>query len=252
MKNNLPRRYTLGDLLRIDPLGTLCAQETEASAVFNKTHQEDAIITAKFFKTMNEVFRAHAEAREAAKLYSTETTEGLRYWARLLDLPEAEIVRARDHQERWKQLVASMTPDQSLLRSWWQLKKRSGIKDVDQQNFPTTFVRPTLVLYSADWCRPCKLMRPTFARLVPFFDKADVCSGHDVLLRKEQGIQFVPQFVAYFPSGATVSSHVGGTTQEVWNTMNNLITLGQHWSGKGCSTCTEDKCAIVPRIAADV
>ena len=250
MKNSLPRKYALEDLLRIDPLGTLYAQEATSYVAFNefdKTHRADALITAKFFKAMNEVFRTRPEARAAAQRYNTETAEGLQYWARLLDLPEAEIIRAREHQERWQQLVTSMTPDQSLLRSWWQLKKRAGITDVDRQNFPTTILRPMLVLYSADWCRPCKLMRPTFARLVPFFDKAAVRSGHDVALRKEQDIQFIPQFVAYFPNGATVSSRVGDTTQEVWDTMNNLITLGQHWSGKSRYACTEDGCTIIPQ-----
>ena len=66
-------------------------------------------------------------------------------------------------------------------------------------------------------------MRPTFARLVPFFDKADVFYCHDETLRQDHGVKFIPQFVAHFPDGARVSSHVGSTTREVWETMSKLI-----------------------------
>ena len=91
-------------------------------------------------------------------------------------------------------------------------------------------------------------MRPTFARLVPFFDKADVRYCDDDAYRSQLGVKFIPQFVAYFPSGASVHAHVGDTTHEVWSTMNNLIVLGKNFEGRGTLTCTDDTCAITPFV----
>jgi len=138
-------------------------------------------------------------------------------------------------------------PNVALIRSWRALKKKAGIKDVDEKDFPKTLERPMLVLYSADWCPPCRMMRPTFARLVPFFDKAEVHYTHveDWKWAKSQGVKGIPQFVAYFPNGARVSSNVGSTTKEIWETMHKLIALGRGWEGAGELVCDGDSCKII-------
>ena len=88
-------------------------------------------------------------------------------------------------------------------------------------------------------------MRPTFARLVPFFkEKAEVFYCHDDEWRRSRGIDSIPRFEMYFPSGAVVGSHVPGTTREIWETMNNLLTLGKSYTGKGMLECTDEKCEI--------
>ena len=107
--------------------------------------------------------------------------------------------------------------------------------------------RPMLVLYSADWCDPCRWLRPTFARLVRFYDKAEVRYCNEDEWRRSRGVDFIPQFVAYFPNGARVNCDAGSTTKELWETMNKLITLGESWSGEGELVCDQYSSAIVPK-----
>jgi thiol-disulfide isomerase/thioredoxin len=246
VKNLLPRKYTLEDLLCVDPIGTIHREQDEAIASFNKLHPA-------LLSTFQNVARAQAAACRAdpglvarSNEYRITTKSGRRSTSLLLNLPLEDVLSAYEYHRAFVRMISKITPRGSLIRSWYNEKKRVSIVDVGKDNFPTTITRPMLVLYSADWCPPCRIMRPTFARLVSFFDKADVRYCHDDEWRITRGVKFIPQFVAYFPDGSSVSAHVGSTTQQVWDTMNNLIMLGKNFKGHGTLTCTDEKCEINP------
>ena len=92
------------------------------------------------------------------KKLNLESRDGMQALAKLINIRE-ELVFLADKFKKGG-------PNVALIRSWRALKKKAGIKDVDEKDFPKTLERPMLVLYSADWCPPCRMMRPTFARHV--------------------------------------------------------------------------------------
>ncbi len=246
MNSGLPRDYTLADLLRVDPIGKLNAGVTASLEQFNATHPLDHELYVSVI--MKQITLRATDPEKIAELenHDRESAEGKRAITTILNISPEDFERVVRHQNDRAGAMKDAHPEKTLIRSWRALKHRAGILDVGPDNFPTALTRPLLVLYSADWCPPCRVMRPTFARLRHFFDKADVSYCHDDEWRRSRGIEFIPQFVVYFPSGAEVSSGVPGTTQDLWAVMNNLVTLGQSFDGKGVLECTDEKCEIVP------
>ena len=135
--------------------------------------------------------------------------------------------------------------------AWEYLLFLSPITVVDATNFPRDEKEPVIVFFSADWCFPCQITKPVFARLSHFFDKAGLYYCADVEVREREGIEWIPQLVAYFPDGK-ISSHCGGTTEELWNNLNMLITLGRDATGDNELVCGEGGvCALQPKQKPD-
>ena len=76
--------------------------------------------------------------------------------------------------------------------------------------------RPMLVMFSASWCAPCKMMiaqvfpddkvKAALKDVVPVYVDSEV----DVALATENGIRAYPTFVCLSPTGQSVTSRVGG------------------------------------------
>ncbi len=243
VQNKLPRNYTLSDLLALDPVGTLYRQMGNDHEAFIAAHKEAHGVFLSVIKAKGALRESSPEQFAAVQQLDANTETGKAEIARILGISAETIAQAQTHLANM--IRATSAPAHTLIRSWRALKARANIADLAPEDFPFVLTRPMLTLYSADWCPPCRVMRPTFARLVPFFDKAEVRYCHDDELQKDRGVQFIPQFVASFPNGAEVSSHVPATTQGIWDTMNNLIVLGKNWEGKGELSCTDEKCEIV-------
>lgn len=246
MKSVLPRNFTLEDVLAADHVGEIY----DAREMAIKKYDLENTLTLSAYEKMNDVrdklYSQDDDLKKNIQQCSWETVEGRVAIAALLGLPLETIDNAHQYVTGFMDAYTTSVSDQMLLRSWRALKYRANIPDVGPGNFPTVLTKPFLVLYSADWCPPCRVIRPTFARLRRFFDKADVGYCHNEEWRKSKGIDFIPQFVAYFPGGAEVHSHVPDNTREIWETMNNLVVLGQSFQGKGNLVCTDDSCTIVP------
>ncbi len=246
MKSELPRNYTLEDLLAADPIGALYRAQIKVTSDYTTANSAQLAEFEKLEAGRDKLLAQKPERGSELNKYPIETAEGRVAIATLLELSLETVAGAYGFLTGFKEASASGVPDKALIRSWRALKRQAKIPDVGPENFPTVLTKPLLVLYSADWCPPCRVMRPTFARLRKFFDKADVGYCHNDEWRKSRGINFIPQFVVYFPSGTEVSSGVPGTTQETWDVMNNLVALGQSYQGKGVLECSDEKCAIVP------
>lgn len=122
----------------------------------------------------------------------------------------------------------------------------STIETIDANSFPPSCndKKPYVIFFSANWCKPCKLRKPTYAMFSRFFTKAQLFYTQDEQLAKEQEVTRYPTLIAYFPNGTSVESSIPLTTLEFWDTLNKLIALGQNYSGKGRLACTENECKI--------
>ncbi|MDA2922238.1 thioredoxin family protein [Patescibacteria group bacterium AH-259-L07] len=233
---------TLKQLLADDPLDTLYRKIDEiykryskrsekykdtAQALANGSQDKE---TAKKLKDLD--WKNDKDLEKAASILGVKL-EALKSLIRIR-------IEATDELEELKNIT-------SLKKSWKMLLKNSPITEIDGMTFPFDSDRPFIVFYSANWCMPCHMTKPTFARLSRFFTKAKLFYSSDRALRKEQGIEFIPQLVAYLPNGARVSSDCGGTTKELWNNMNLLISMGQNFKGNGTLVCTDTECKIEPK-----
>lgn len=240
---------TLEDVLQADPVGSIYAAREKPIKDYMQAHPDGVTLRKRVSKKVRDRTEADPSFLDKIAAIDDATMDGKRQICQLLDITLDEWQQLQEFNAGID-VAARSTPSpdaQALIRSWKTLKERAGIQDVDATNFPSALQRPMLVLYSADWCPPCRAMRPTFAQLVPFFDKADVRYCHDDSLHAKLNPGGIPQFIAYFPNGATVQSFVPGSAREIWETMNSMITLGQSWEGHGTFVCDESSCRIEPR-----
>ena len=247
MRSYLPRKYTLEDLLAGDPLALMSAEYTKAYKAFVAAHPEGAKETASTYEHLRKIYKEQPGLREILEAIDGDTEEDLLKISQLISISVEQLVRVETYQKEHQAAVDRVASADELIRSWRALKQQAGIADIGEENFPETVERPMLVLYSADWCDPCRWLRPTFARLVRFYDKAEVRYCHEDEWRRSRGVNFIPQLVAYFPNGASVSSDCPRTTRELWETMNKLVALGESWSGEGELVCDQYSSAIVPK-----
>lgn len=173
MKSILPRKYTLDDLLRADPVGSLYAALQVADDAFLASNAADAKEAEETYAYLKKLYAEHPTLYDDLRVIDARTTEGLAKASQLIGIPGEQLRRVKHFSTERQKAGDCVVPDAMLVRSWRALKYRAGIKDVGQKDFPKTLDRPMLVLYSADWCSPCRMMRPTFARLVPFFDRSE-------------------------------------------------------------------------------
>jgi len=92
------------------------------------------------------------------------------------------------------------------------------IPDPNQYNELTTKgIRPVVVLFSADWCGPCKFLHPTIEEIAGNFGKKAAFLAVDIEkhqeLTAEQGVQSVPT-VKVYNKGECVATLVGARTKD--------------------------------------
>lgn len=243
----LPKAYTLEQLLHADPIGSLDKAFEDARRAYVARHAEDDAAVRKLFEQMQVLVKERPELQGKWAKHGLNTSKGRRALASLFGVSENDLLRIKKFQDGARRVQDRIASNEALIRSWRALKRKAGIRNIEGKDFPLKLDRPMLVLYSADWCSPCRMIRPTFARLVPFFDKADVRYCHDEKWYWPNGIPYIPLLVAYFPNGANVHGGLSGSTRKIWETMSALVALGTSWEGDGELVCGKDSCRIVVR-----
>ena len=166
--------------------------------------------------------------------------------AELLSLDVERVAGFMQFREEMGLAMRELMDNDNLKESWNELMETSPIQKIGLANFPTGATDPFIVFYSADWCGPCHATKPTFARLAPFFEKATLYYSNDAELAQREEAVFWPQLVAYFPDGKKIRSVCGDTAQQLWDTLNLLITQGEAFDGDGMLICDEEGCHIEP------
>lgn len=166
--------------------------------------------------------------------------------AEILGLEVGRVAGFMQFREKMGLAMRELMDNDDLRGSWNELMETAPIQKIGLADFPTGATDPFIVFYSADWCGPCHATKPTFARLAPFFDKATLYYSSDEELHKREEVKFIPQLVAYFPDGRKVRSVCGDTAQELWDTLNLLITQGEGFEGDGMLVCSDEGCRIEP------
>ena len=227
-------------LLKEDPMGKLFAASEKASQFFYD----------RLTQQYPHVVRALNEARESAETRAKlnfKDEEGRRRSAEILGISFEDLQSYFElHHSLVDELVARRKEAvgySTLRRSGAALLHHSPVAKIKVEELPADSLKPYIVYWSADWCFPCQLTKPTFARLARFFDKCPLFFGEDNNFSR---VKFVPQLVAYLPGGAQVGSDCGENTQELWEHLNLLITLGRNFQGNGELVCDEQGCRIDP------
>lgn len=239
----------LSEIIKEDFLGNVVARGKKAAKPYEeiiKTEYED-------------IDKIMSEAQQNPELLivlqnidrdtSLDKEEKVKETAEALGVSSQRWGEFYDILEQKTKTIGATIDYASLDALWEELLPKSAVQVIDSQTFPKdTAEFPFIVFYSADWCNPCKLRKPTYAMLSRFFVRAQLfyTSDEDLANRELDEVRF-PTLVAYFPDKETkVKSSLPLTTYEFWNTLNKLITFGSGFEGEGQLICTETECSIEP------
>lgn len=181
--------------------------------------------------------------REEARQLNIATREGVVKLAQLIEHDVDEVDAYLELSTRAHTAYKEAPEMRVFMASWKDILSASPIEQLDA--LPTDDQMPCIVFYSAEWCPPCWFTKPAFVALAPYFTQAPLFYIDDEVLRREAGVEYIPQLVACFPGEKRVSSNCGSTTQELWDNLNALISLGAAFHGNaGSLVCDESGCRV--------
>lgn len=239
-------RMTLERLLRADPLGAMWKKVNdkgqEAYDIYGEEFETESFQTAN--SLLREAMTKDPQKNAFIRQQNAYTDEGIAAIAEICGANFEDLKRYLE-LSTFIHTAGEKAYKPTLKHSWRALLPRSNIIPLGKDEFPAATNKPFIIFYSADWCFPCWVTKPTFARLSRFFDKAPLFYTSDDGLRQREGIKYVPYLVVYLANGSAVISQCGQTTEKLWNALNTLITLGKGFEGRGELVCDENECKIV-------
>lgn len=238
---------TLEQLLAEDQLGRIFQTQKEARAAF----AEDPRIF-QFKRVQEMVAGVSLQVRARLNSLGPYTQEGQVACAKILGVsPEdaqAFVTLVADMR------VAAAVPLLALKAQWDNILPYTRIKGLTakafmrRRNRKARRPRPYIVFYGVDWDTACHITKPAFAQLSFFVDKnIDLFYSSDDILWRKEGIESVPQLVAYFPNGARGYSECGVTAKEFWDRINTLVILLMANRIPKKVTCTGTECETMPQ-----
>lgn len=239
-------------LISDDPIGRLLTDVDRAASAYEAAHREEAEVALTLSRMIGKKFNEDQKFRELLGKIDLRTAEERYELASILDVSVLDVECFVRYRTDCAAAMEAVAPAQELNDEWHRLKVDVGIKDTDASVFASKLERPMLVLFSADWCPPCRMKRPAFAELVRFFYEADVyyCDASERF--ELENIETIPTIVVYFPRGVSVRTSLRDTVAKVWEDMHLLVALGNKWEGTGAGELIHEDCSplIVPYEAA--
>lgn len=215
-------RQSLAQLLDEDAAGTLAVRALEAES------REEERATSRFppFPEVAESMRAALRSPEKRSVIARtdwNDPEQVDQVAELLGVTTETLLEYRRERKVVQRAFADAARLPDLKRSWALLLPNAPIDEATRSKLRTA-ERPFLVLFTADWCRWCWVVKPTFARLSHHFTAARLFYTNDEdLARAECEQLFWPQLVGYHEDGANVAGDCGDTTNELWESMHRVV-----------------------------
>lgn len=229
-------KITLNQILEENYFGKLINKAKEASEGLRQEFKE---VFASVDKAISKL------PEEDLRSLDITCEEGIKHASKVLGLPVQLLTEYFTKSMEITEAIDEILDYDNLEKIWKEFLPQTNITVVDKNSFSDiSSKKPYLIFYSAEWCKPCKMRKPMFAKLAPFFYKANLFFTEDEDFAKEQGVDAYPSMVAYFPNGTKVKTTLPLTEKDLWETMNNLIVLGKGFKGEGVLICTETECKI--------
>ncbi len=210
----------LEKLIVTDPLGKLYKKIEEITNKYNLRLAEYDDIA----KTLENV------KSENWKDYDFKTEDGIKKASELLSLDFERLKKYLDLGYGKVDAVKKEIDYEKLKEEGKELLQKSGVLDVIQKDI--TEPKPYIVFYTSESCFPCTIMKPTFAKLAQFSDRAKIFHSTDLTNIVKQDC-FVPQLIGYFDKGSVHYMMTWPSTRKLWLAMNQLVTEGSKFEGIG-------------------
>lgn len=236
----------LEQILKNDELGQLIKKAQQASIRAREEFKEVLGPVEKALLELTE--EQHEQLRSLGSTSKNIKEYDVVKASEILGVPIGALRRYLDKSEEISRITSEILDYDELQETWEELLQTSPIEIVDGDSVVPMEVEtlPRVIFYSASWCKPCKLRKPMYARLAPFFEKAQLFFTEDEELATREGVNAYPTLVAYFPGGSKVQTSLPLSIKELWETMNKLVDAGKSFKGNGLLVCTETECKIEP------
>jgi len=226
---------TIDEIIAEDAIGGIYAAQDEVRERFAELQQE-------YPEVVDAVQKVRDESPQGLGV-DISTEEGLKTAVNMMgiDLEQFRQYLALGQKMQEKMYEAI---DLDSLKEEGKKALSSVAEEVTVSNFPSEM--PFMVYYTADWCQPCAMIKPTIAALAPHLSVPFYFS-EDSELRTAEVIISIPRLVMYTEEGKVHGyPWTAESTEELWDLMNGLVNSSGSYEGVGLFECKDGVCGVVP------
>lgn len=226
---------TLDEVLADDAIGAIYAVQDEVRESFAERQQEYQDVIDGIQKVKEEYPKGLG--------VDINTPEGEETAAEVMGV---EVERLREYfainNEMYEEINKAI--DYDSLKEEGAEALHAVAEEVTVSDFPSEM--PFMVFYTADWCGPCALIKPTIAALAPHLS-VPLYFSEEKELRKAEDVISIPRLVMYTDEGKVHGyPWRAESTAELWELMQGLVSLSSSYEGVGLFECKDGVCGVAP------